>query len=437
VKNWKSFRPKFSFFCLSLLVLLSFSFSLAPAVRAQAIPYARTFSKSKEDVEAALKEFQAYAGQKLPIVDGFVAMGQQPLDRYERAFYQFSVELIPETPQSTVVKLTAKITAWYADPDPAKSGYQALPSNGRLELDLLDRLSEKLGGKLSVHVPRTNLQAPRPKIDSSGNYLPQISPAAGGASSPYGAAPTEPASPAPAPSETAALKVQRENEQKHMLQLKSDLEALQEIRHNQAHPRNLVIVKKSGSAVLARPAETSKILFTASADDEFEFIDAEGEWFHIQIAGASRGYIRRSQVESMDPRWNTAAEPAKAEATSAPLFRVTREESGPFPGTWAPLKNMTVKIFWVQPVDSPATSTTPDEKREFTKSLFQRAWNDSKQSQNSNAGAVVVFDTPDGGQVSTTMVLLQSWMENKTAEPLFWRQCSVDPPELFGVPSKH
>jgi hypothetical protein len=189
--------------------------------------------------------------------------------------------------------------------------------------------------------------------------------------------------------------------------------------------------------VLARPAEASKVLFTASADDEFEFIDAEGEWFHIQIAGASRGYIRRSQVESMDPRWNSSAEPAKAEAASAPIFKVTHEESGPFPGTWAPLKNATVKIFWVQPVDSPATSTTPDEKREFTKSLFQRAWNDSKQAQNSNAGVVVVFDTPDCGQVSTTMALLQSWMENKTAEPLFWRQCSVDPPELFGAPSKH
>jgi len=222
-----------------------------------------------------------------------------------------------------------------------------------------------------------------------------------------------------------------------MLELKSQLEDLQEIQHNQAHPRNLVIVKKTGSPVLARPAEASKVLFTASADDEFEFIDAEGEWFHVQIAGASRGYIRRSQVESMDPRWNSPAEPVKADAASAPIFKVTREESGPFPGTWAPLKNAAVKIYWVQPVDSPATSTTPDEKRTFTKSLFQRGWNDSKQAQSTNAGVVVVFDTPDGGQVSTTMVILQSWMENKTADPLFWKQCSVDPPELFGEPAKH
>jgi hypothetical protein len=98
---------------------------------------------------------------------------------------------------------------------------------------------------------------------------------------------------------------------------------------------------------------------------------------------------------------------------------------------------MTVRVFWVQPVDSPATSTTPDQKREFAKSLFLRAWNDSKQAQGTIGGVVVVFDTPDGGQVSTTMGILQNWMENKTAELLFWRQCSVDPPELFGAPPKH
>jgi hypothetical protein len=435
VNSLRSFRSKFFYFCLTLPGVLLVS--LPPPAGAQAIPYARTFSKSKADVEGALKEFQAYAGQKLPIVDGFVAMGQQPLDRYERAFYQFSVELVPQTPQSTVVKITAKITAWYADPDPAKSGYQALPSNGRLELDLLDRLSEKLGGKVSVHVPGSSLQAPRAKIDSSGNPLPQVPSSMGTSFSPSSGTSDGAPTPSPSSSETAALKAQRENEQKHMLQLKSDLEALQEIQHNQAHPRNLVIVKKSGSAVLARPTEASKVLFTAAADDEFEFIEAEGDWFHIQISGASRGYIRRSQVESMDPRWNTPAETAKAATASASIFKVTREESGTFPGTWVPLKSKTVKIFWVQPVDSPATSTTPDEKLEFTKSLFQRAWNESKQAQSANAGVVVVFDTPDGGQVSTTMVLLESWMENKLAEQLFWRQSAIDPPELFAMPGKH
>ena len=117
---------------------------LATAVFPQAVPYARAFPQPPEEVEGALKDLQAYSGQKLPIVDGFVATGDQPLNQYERAFYQFSIDLLPGTAGGTIVRVTAKITAWYADKDPAKSGYQVLPSNGRLELDLLDRLEEKL-----------------------------------------------------------------------------------------------------------------------------------------------------------------------------------------------------------------------------------------------------------------------------------------------------
>ena len=45
-----------------------------------------------------------------------------------------------------MVRVNATITAWYTDPVPAKSGYQVLPSNGRLEADFLDRLQEALGG---------------------------------------------------------------------------------------------------------------------------------------------------------------------------------------------------------------------------------------------------------------------------------------------------
>jgi hypothetical protein len=434
VKYCTLFRSKLPYLSLSLLAILQFS--PPPPAQAQAIPYARTFLRSKEDVEAALRGLQAYAGQKLPIVDGFVAMGEQPLDRYEHAFYQFSIDLVPNGTDSTVVKLSAKITAWYADPDPSKAGYQVLPSTGRLELDLLDRLGEEFGAKPSIHVPRTTLQAPRPKIDSAGNPLPE-SPSSLVAASNSAAG----ASPGTAPSaasanELAALKSKREIEQKHMLELKSELEGLEEMQHNQAHPSNLVIVKKSRSPVLARPTEGAKVLFTASADDEFEFIEAEGDWFHIQISGVSRGWIRRSEAESMDPRWNAPGTPAKAEPESASMFKVTREESGPFPGNWAPLKSLTVKIFWVQPAASPTISTAPGEKREFTKSLFQRAWNDAKGARTIPAGVVVVFDTPDGGQVSTTMAILQSWMENKIPGPLFWQQCSVDPPELFSVPQK-
>src|SRR6202047_5345577 len=145
-------------------MLLVVGLSIPRWAPAQAVPYARTFPKSKDAVDETLKELQAYAGQKLPIVDGFVATGDQPLNRYERAFYQFSIDLLPASSGGTTVRVMAKITAWYADPDPWKSGYQILPSNGRLELDLLDRLREKLEGKSAAATARSDIQAPKPKL---------------------------------------------------------------------------------------------------------------------------------------------------------------------------------------------------------------------------------------------------------------------------------
>jgi hypothetical protein len=414
---------------VSLLVLLGLVFSYA--AHAQAVPYARTFPKPKDQVQASLKDLGAYTGQKLPVVDGFVAMGDRSLDRYERAFYQFSIDVLPDSPGSTIVRLTAKITAWYADPDPAKSGYQVLPSNGRLELDFLDRLSEKLGGKPLVLPSGSNTSPSRLRMDALGNVLPN-SPSANHIDTPVAMA-ARIAAPEGTPSEVAALREKRELEEKHMLELKSEVEALQQIRKNQAHPKNLVIVKKAGTPVLARPTEGAKILFTASAEDEFEFIETEGDWFHVQISGVSRGWIRRSQGDSLDPRWNSSPSQTAAEKENV-SFHVSHQETSQFPGDWAPLQSKTVQVYWVQPTDA-AVNSAGHEKREFAKTIFQQAAKDAGTSP-AFSGVVIIFDTTDGGQVSATVPALQQWTENKLTEAQFWQQCSVDPPELFSPTSK-
>lgn len=395
----------------------------------QAVPYARTFPHAKEEVDAALKDLEAYSGRKLPIVDGFVSMGQQPLNRFEKAFYQYSIDLLPDAGGGTVVRLTAKITAWYADADPAKSGYQVLPSSGRLELDLLDRLTEKFEGKSALAGSHLMLQAPRPKLDLGSSQPPALSPRSTSSS---GTVPTTGgATGSPEAEEVVRLRSQREMEEKKMLELKSEIESLKEIQHHQAHPRNLVIITKSGTPILTRPEEGSKVLFVASENDEFEFIEVEGEWFHVQISGASRGWIRRARAEAMDPRWNAAPSSSPAEEKAGEVFRVTKEENAKFPGDWAPLLGKMVKIYWVQPAASPAAATAAREKREFTKSLFQRAWNDPNRAQNEIAGVVVLFDTSDGGQVSATVAALQQWIEGNGSEAVFWQKCSIDPLDLF------
>jgi hypothetical protein len=416
--------------CVLTFILIATLCVGTTTTRSQAVPYAKTFQRPQADVEAALKEFQAYSGQKLPIVDGFVGTPNHPLDRYQRAFYQFSIDILPNTASATIVRLTAKITAWYGDPDPAKSGYEVLPSNGRLEMDMLDRLSEKFGVKSGLVLPRNaNLVAPKPKIDASGNYLPENPVSAvpsGGGKNSAGNSETN---------ETAALREHRLAEQKKMAALKSELESLQEAQHNQVHPHNLVTVKKSGTPILAKPIEGGKVLFAASAYDEFEYIETQGDWLHVQISGASRGWLRRTQVEPMETHGTIVIptnEPAQAGAGG---FKVIREDDEPFPGTWAPLKGKPTKVYWVQPAASPTAETSAADKREFVRGLLLRAAEDHTQSN--SQGVVVLFDTPDGGQVSTTFATLHDWTAGRIDDQTFWLRSSVDPPELFEPAKKN
>ncbi len=407
------------------LVLTLFVSAWTPTILCgQAVPYARTFPKPKEEVEGLLKEIQAYAGQKLPIVDGFVAVGDQPLSRYERAFYQFSIELVPDGADATIVRLTAKITAWYADRDPSKSGYQVLPSNGRLELDLLDRLSDRLGGKPLISVSRSSVLAPTPKLDlhtvSSGTYVSSATSASGGAPAVSGE------------NEISAMRLKRDAEEKHIQQLNAELQSLQEIQRNQARPGNLVAVRKSGTPIFAKPATGSRVLFTAAANDEFEFLDAQGEWIHVQISGASRGYILRSSVEVPEFLAARLKSPnVTASDHTQEAFRVAREETSVFPGNWDSLRGKTVKIYTVQPVSSQSKETRATAKLDFAASLFRGFSNASTSATDSIEGIVIIFDSADGGIVASKLSTAQEFANGSLSTEAFWNKCYMDPPDAF------
>jgi hypothetical protein len=404
---------------------------LTVAVFPQAMPYARAFPKSAEEVQGALKDLQAYSGQKLPIVDGFVATGDKPLDQFERAFYEFSIDLLPGTGGGTIVRVTAKITAWYADKDPAKSGYQVLPSNGRLELDLLDRLEEKFGGKPASSTARalsnSTITAPKPKLDRGGVSGIPIPSAAATAVKSGGTT-----------DELGSLRSNREAEEKRMRELNAELQSLQDIKRNQAHPLNLVVVKKPGAPVLAKPAEGARVLFNAAAEDEFEFIGAEGEWIHVQISGPSRGYIRRSNLELPEfiaARLNSHGAAAPVEKTGA--FRIVREENNPFPGNWEPLNRKAVKIFTVQPVSLDAKETGASAKLAFASSLFQKYAADAAAAGTSAVeGVVVIFDSADGGIVGATLAALKQLTAGSLSPENFWSQSYRNPPETFAESRK-
>jgi hypothetical protein len=401
------------------------SLILATSGLPQAVPYARSFPKSAQDVEAVLKELQAYSGQKLPIVDGFVAAGDESLNQYERAFYQFSIDLLPGTAGGTIVRVTAKITAWHVDPAPWKSGYQILPSNGRLELDLLDRLGEKFGEKPATAILRSQVQAPTPKIN-----LPIGSP---GASLQTGRGSDGAAVSSPAASDDVdALRVQREAEEKRRQRLNDELQTWEDVKRNQAHPRNLVVVKKTGTPLLARPAEDSHVLFSATADDEFEFLDATGPWIHVQISGLSRGYIRRSSLDLPDfiadrlnsPNGSPASEKAEA-------FRLAREETGTFPGDWQPLRGKSVKIYTVQPTSQDPKETGAQARLSFASMLLKKYSTGPAGGTPPVEGLVIIFDSADGGIVGSTLLNAQRLAAGSLTQEDFWKLCYLDPPNAF------
>jgi hypothetical protein len=373
----------------------------------------------RPQIEQALKDLQAYSGQKLPVLDGFVAPAEKPLDRYERGFYQFSIELLPGDAEGTIVRLAAKITAWYADRDVTKSGYQVLPSNGRLELDFLDRLEEKLTGKpvASASPTANSPQAPQPKLDLSGARTAATM-----------AAPLPQA--AQEPDEMALLRNQRIASEKRVQQLTAELQNLQELQRTQAHPRNLVVVKKSRTPIYAKNADSSRVLFEAAANDEFEFLDEEGEWIHITISGDSRGFVRKNSVElpeGLAGRSQSAAGPEEKFTG----FRIEREETGDFPGDWTPLKGRKVKIFTVQPLSQNPKETGPTARLNYCLALFEKGFREGSAANPAPEGVVVIFDAADGGIAAATSANIQKLGSGDLKGETFWQQGYLDPPDAF------
>ena len=71
---------------------------------------------------------------------------------------------------------------------------------------------------------------------------------------------------------------------------------------NQAHPRNLVAVKKTGTPVVATPSLNAKPSVSATEHDEFEMLDFNTDWVHVRISGLSRGWIWRTSLEMPEGR---------------------------------------------------------------------------------------------------------------------------------------
>src|ERR1700674_2790129 len=159
-----------AWFYILVCALVSAEFS-----NAQGNAHERTFPQSKPMVEKALRGIEASMAGHLPVLDGFAVPGDHSLDRYQRAYYQSTVQVIPNPAGGSLVRVSTKVTAWYADPSASRSGYQLLTSNGRLEADLLDQLADVLASGVSAapspirpDAAEPTISAPMPRIPDTG-----------------------------------------------------------------------------------------------------------------------------------------------------------------------------------------------------------------------------------------------------------------------------
>src|ERR1700692_3599369 len=402
------------------------------AGRGQSSEAERSFSQSKATVERVLKEMQAATAGRLPVVDGFATAADHPLDRYQRGYYQSKFQVSPTPSGGSLVRVSVQVTAWYADPVAGRSGYQVLTSNGRLEADLLDQLGEQLSSRAkqggssapaisesgrsvkSVDPAEPTISAPVPRIPQGGGFSSSLA---------QGLAEQEQAEP------RAGQKKPAGNDPSG---LQAEAESLEEILKNQAHPRNLVAVKKSGTPVVGTASITAKTLFLASAHDEFEMLDFNRDWVHVRISGLSRGWIWRNSLGMAE---NVPKPDAPASAAPGPvaaeLFHVTREETAPFPGNWAPLRGKTVKIVSVEKINESGKDYGPLLRLEFAKSVLDKDYSELAQKPQELDGIVLIFDSVDGGMIAATLPTLQQWKAGKLSDAALWHQCFFDPPETF------
>jgi hypothetical protein len=377
---------------------------------------------------------QANLSGRLPVLDGFAKPGEHPLDQYQRGYYQTTVQVTVAAAGKSVVRVSTKVTAWYHDAATSRSGYQLLISNGRIESDLLDQLGEQLGTNTS--------SAPGSNQESENAAAPPVQESRARESS------SEPAisEPSPPPSGSVfsssrsqnlaqdgqSAQIQRlENAGKANSALQAEVASLEETLKNQARPKNLVAVKKSGTAVVASPSLSAKALFLASMHDEFEMLDFNRDWVHVRVSGLSRGWIWRNSVEMPEGIPDTAIQSGPAPTAAADLFRVVRDETAQFPGDWEPLRGKNVKILSVQKVDETARDPGFQQRLEYAKFLLDKNYAEMAQKPPSLAGIVVIFDSADGGMIAATVAALQQWRAGTLSDSALWHKCFFDPPETF------
>ncbi|MGH9713863.1 MAG: SH3 domain-containing protein [Candidatus Acidiferrales bacterium] len=417
------------------LILLSPSILLAilagsPARAQQVPPTERLYNHQQMDVEKAIQELHGYETQRLPVLSGFVNAPASSLDHLQNPRFQFHIDLVSQGAAQTVVRVSAKITAWYEDAGVSRSQYTAVPSNGRLEEDFLDRLSVKLEkGAPPQHVEGAGGLHSPPGASPISALAPGGSAAAGG---PLGGQPASPnAPPAPSPpnsaeglaGQIASLRVERETLEQKERKLNQQISELQSASRSEVYLRNMAVIRATQTPLFEQDQDTSKVLFRADPDDEFQIVETRGDWLRVSLENGAEAWLRASQLRQ--PGDQSDPDPANLNFTAA------NEEVKAFGGDWSQLKGKTAFYVFAQPARQIPDAALGKNQLQFAEYTFVEGYRAATHSQQQMDGVVVVFLGPKGGVAAATLADIRRWREGYLTDKVFLERCSLDPPDSF------
>jgi hypothetical protein len=113
----------------------------------------RTYAGGEGDLKKVLQELGAFDDAPLPALEGFASMQTDGVALYDRPYYRFRVAFEAAGPGRTTVRMEAVVTARFTDPAGMRPEYRRVPSNGRLESDMFDRLDDYT--RLAATAPAT------------------------------------------------------------------------------------------------------------------------------------------------------------------------------------------------------------------------------------------------------------------------------------------
>jgi hypothetical protein len=425
---------RLAFFCYAIALACCWWRPQA-AMAQQTAPIERVYEHSKVEVEKALQDLQAYATNRLPALDGFVKANASTLDHFENPHYQYRIEVFSQGAAQALVQVSAKITAWYADTDPAHSQYTLIPSNGRLEQDLLDRLSiylEKGNARASSDTaPGPTVARDGPPVngatrtsgaapDSSGNFAGSASGESAG-TGPAGAA----GDPSAIAAQIAIARGEREAAELNQRKLQQQISELEANSRTQRYLANLAVIHSAGTPLFEQADETSKILFRADPEDEFEIIQVRDRWVHVRLENSGQAWVRASQLQPSN-------EVDDAEDAGAANFTTPNVEVKAFAGEWAPLKGKQALFVFAQPARAIPENMLGKSQFDFSRHEFAEGFRVATHSDQDFAGVVVVFLGAKGGVASATLADIRRWRDGLLPDKQFFSRCSFDPLESFG-----